>query len=121
MRRLLLLPFIALAACAKPAPAPSTAASATILTTVGDSTTIIESVTLHDGMLYTTSWAGAVYRIDPAAPTPKIVAQLPLPKGCGYLGEVMDSVGDLLVACQDSGTVWRIAHDRLGAPDFDPK
>jgi sugar lactone lactonase YvrE len=122
MKKILLASMaILLAGCAKPAPAPSTAASATLLTTIGDSSTVIESVALHDGKLYTTSWAGAVYEIDPAAPTPKVVAQLPLPKGCGYLGEVMDSVGDLLVACADSGTVYRVAHDRLGAADFDPK
>jgi sugar lactone lactonase YvrE len=119
MRKLLAL--ILVAACAKPVPPAPPGAAATLLTTVGDSTTVIESVTLHEGKLYTTSWAGTVYQIDPAAPTPKVVGQLPLPKGCGYLGEVMDSVGDLLVACQDSGTVWRIAHDRLGAADFDPK
>ena len=120
MRKLFCVALI-LAACAKPAPAPSTAAAASLLTTVGDSTTIIESVALFDGKLYTTSWAGTIYEIDPAAPTPKVVGQLPLPKGCGYLGEVADSAGNLLIACQDSGTVYRVAHDRLGAADFDPK
>lgn len=119
MRKLFLV--ITLAACAKPAPAPSApAAPAEVLATIGDSTTIIESVALHDGKLYTTSWAGTIYEIDPAAPTPRVVGSLPLPKGCGYLGEVADSAGNLLIACQDSGTVYRVARERLGAADFDP-
>lgn len=115
-----ILPLITLlAACAKPAPVAPPAATAALLTTVGDSTTIIESVALHEGKLYTTSWQGDIYEIDPAAPAPKIVGKLPIP--CGYLGEVMDSVGNLLVACADSGTVYRVAHERLGAADFNPK
>src|ERR1041385_3822109 len=109
MRRFLLLSFVAMAACTKPAPSAPTA-TASLLATVGDSTTHIESVAMFGGKLYTTTWAGAIYEIDPAAPTPKVVGQLPLPKGCGYLGEVADSVGDLLIACADSGTVWRVAH-----------
>lgn len=120
MRKLLLF-LVAVAACAKPAPPAPTVAVTSLLTTVGDSTTIIESVALHDGKLYTTSWAGTIYEIDPAAPTPKAVGSLPLPAGCGYLGEVADSAGNLLIACQDSGTVYRVAHERLGAADFDPK
>lgn len=121
MRKLLALAILT-AACSKPAPAPSApAAAATLLTAVGDSTTIIESVAFYGGKLYTTSWAGTIYEIDPAAPAPKPVGSLPLPQGCGYLGEVADSAGNLLVACQDSGTVYRIARERLGAADFDPK
>ena len=116
------LPLILLlAGCAKPTPSAPAGAATSLLTTVGDSTTIIESVALHDGKLYTTSWAGTIYEIDPAAPAPKAVGALPLAKGCGYLGEVVDSAGNLLVACADSGTVYRVAHDRLGAADFDPK
>src|SRR5258705_7908958 len=117
MRRLFLLPFIVLAACDKPAPpmAPTPPmATASLLTTVGDSTTVIESVALFGGKLYTTSWPGTIYEIDPAAPAPGVVGRLPLPDGCGYLGEVADSAGNLLIACQDSGTVYRVAHDRLG-------
>ena len=120
MRKLILL-ALALAACAKPAPAPSMAASATILTTVGDSTTVIESVALHDGKLYTTSWAGTIYEIDPAAPTPKVVGQLPTKPGAYLLGEVADSAGNLLIAQADAGIVWRVARARLGAADFDPR
>lgn len=108
-----------LAACAKPAPTPALP-QAEILATIGDSTSIIESVAFHAGKLYTTTWTGTIYQVDPAAPTPKVVGQLPLAGGCGYLGEVADSAGNLLIACQDSGTVWRVAHDRLGAADFDP-
>lgn len=114
-----LLPFLLVAACAKPAPVAPPAATTSLLTTVGDSTTIIESVAFHAGKLYTTSWQGDIYEIDPAAPAPKVVGKLPI--SCGYLGEVMDSVGNLLVACADSGTVYRVAHERLGAADFDPK
>ncbi|MEP6745361.1 MAG: SMP-30/gluconolactonase/LRE family protein, partial [Gemmatimonadota bacterium] len=117
MRRTLIA-ALALAACAKPAPAPKLATS-TLLTAIGDSTTIIESVAIFGGKLYTTSWQGTIYEIDPAAPTPKVVGRLPI--SCGYLGEVADSAGNLLIACQDSGTVYRVAHDRLGATDFDPK
>lgn len=120
MRKHLAL-FLLAAACAKPAPPAPAAAVTSLLTTVGDSTTIIESVALHDGKLYTTSWNGTIYEIDPAAPTPKVVGSLPLPKGCGYLGEVVDSAGNLLVACADSGTVYRVARERLGAADFDAK
>ena len=120
MRKHLTL-FLLAAACAKPAPAPTPGPTVSLLTTVGDSTTIIESVALHDGKLYTTSWTGTIYEIDPAAPTPRVVGSLPLPKGCGYLGEVVDSAGNLLVACADSGTVYRVARERLGAADFDPK
>lgn len=117
-----LLPFLLVAACAKPAapPAPPMA-SAAILTAIGDTTTTIESVTMFGGKLYTTDWSGRIWEIDPAAPTPKQVGSLPLPKGCGYLGETADSAGNLLIACSDSGTVWRVAHDRLGAANFDPK
>lgn len=120
MRSPILCSILVLAACSKPAPAPAgPLATATLLTTIGDSTTHIESVAFFGGKLYTTTWTGTIYEIDPAAPTPKAVGQLPIP--CGYLGEVADSVGDLLVACQDSGSVYRVAHDRLGAADFDPK
>lgn len=120
MRKHLTL-FLLAAACAKPTPSAPAAAATSLLTTVGDSTTIIESVALHNGKLYTTSWAGTIYEIDPAAPAPKAVGSLPLPAGCGYLGEVADSAGNLLIACADSGTVYRVAHERLGAADFDPK
>ncbi|HET7041786.1 MAG TPA: hypothetical protein VFI13_07195 [Gemmatimonadales bacterium] len=120
MRRLLILPFVALAACAKPAPAPSAPlATATLLTTIGDSTTMIESVAMFGGKLYTTDWNGRIWEVDPAAPTPKQVASLP--HGGSYLGEVADSAGDLLIANADSGIVWRVAKERLGAADFDPK
>lgn len=115
MRHILLAAF-ALAACAKSAPKLPTSS---LLTAIGDSTTIIESVALFDGKLYTTSWQGEIYEIDPAAPTPKVVGKLPM--SCGYLGEVADSAGNLLIACQDSGTVYRVARDRLGAADFDPR
>ena len=115
-----LLPFLLLAACARPAAPPAApAAQAELLATIGDSTTIIESVAMFGGKLYTTSWQGDIYEIDPAAPTPKVVGKLPI--SCGYLGEVADSAGNLLIACQDSGTVYRVAHERLGAADFDPK
>ncbi len=118
MRKLIPL-LLLLAACAKPA--PSTAASATILTTVGDSTTIIESVALYDKKLYTTDWSGRIWEIDPAAPTPKQVGSLPVKPGSAILGEVADSVGNLLIAQADSGIVWRVARARLGAADFDPE
>lgn len=110
---------IILCACAKPAPSAPALATTALLTTVGDSNTVIESVALYDKKLYTTSWVGTIYEIDPAAPAPKEVGSLPIP--CGYLGEVADSAGNLLIACQDSGTIYRVAHDRLGAADFDPK
>jgi sugar lactone lactonase YvrE len=119
MRKLIPL-LLTLAACAKPAPVPPLA-STEILTTIGDSTTIIESVALYDKKLYTTDWTGRIWEIDPAAPTPKQVGALPLEKGCGILGEVADSAGNLLIACQDDGTIWRVARARIGAADFDPK
>lgn len=107
-------------ACTKPAPTPSAPlATATLLTTIGDSTTMIESVALFGGKLYTTDWNGRIWEVDPAAPTPKQVGSLP--HGGGYLGEVADSAGNLLIANSDSGMVWRISHDRLGAANFDPK
>ena len=119
MRRLLLASLI-LAACAKPAPAPSAPlATATLLTTVGDSTTMVESVTMFGGKLYTTDWNGRIWEIDPAAPTPKQVGSLPHPGS--YLGEVADSAGNLLIANSDSGIVFRVAKARLGAADFDHK
>lgn len=118
-RTILALAATSLAACAKPAPPVPPVATTALLTTIGDSTTIIESVALHDKKLYTTSWVGTIYEIDPAAPAPKEVGSLPMP--CGYLGEVADSAGNLLIACQDSGIVYRVAHERLGAADFDPK
>ena len=109
MRKPLLLIGL-LAACAKPdAPAPAAATTET-LATVGDSTTIIESVAL---------FAGKRYEIDPATRGIRVVGLLPIP--CGYLGSVADSAGNLLIACQDSGTVYRVARERLGLPDFDPK
>lgn len=119
MRKILPLALL-LAACAKPAPS-SAAAAASLLTTVGDSTTIIESVALYDKKLYTTDWSGRIWEIDPAAPTPKQVGSLPVKPGSAILGEVADSVGNLLIAQADSGIVWRVARARLGAADFDPK
>ena len=120
MRRF--IPFLfALAACAKPVPTPSTAATAIILTTVGDSSTTIESVALYDKKLYTTDWSGRIWEIDPAAPTPKQVGTLPVKPGAYLLGEVADSAGNLLIAQADAGIVWRVARARLGAADFDPK
>ena len=116
-----LLPFLLLAACAQPAAPPAApAAQAEIIATIGDSTTIIESVTMFGGKLYTTDWTGRIWEIDPAAPTPKQVGSLPLREPCGILGEVADSAGNLLITCQDDGTVWRVARARLGAADFDP-
>ena len=118
MRKLLPLALI-LAACAKPAPPAPPAATATLLTTIGDSTTMIESVALFGGKLYTTDWSGRIWEVDPAAPTPKQVGSLPHPGS--YLGEVADSAGNLLIANADSGIVFRVAKARLGAADFDPK
>ena len=120
MRRLIPCLF-ALAACAKPVPTPSTAATAIILTMVGDSATTIESVALYDKKLYTTDWSGRIWEIDPAAPTPKQVGTLPVKPGAYLLGEVADSAGNLLIAQADAGIVWRVARARLGAADFDPK
>jgi hypothetical protein len=116
-----LTPALAILAlgCADVTPRVTPTATAEILATIGDSTTVIESVALHDKKLYTTSWAGTIYEIDPAAPAPRVVGSLPI--SCGYLGSIADSAGNLLIACQDSGTVYRVAHDRLGAADFDPK
>ena len=119
MRKLLPLVLLA-AACAKSAPA-TTLATSEILTAVGDSTTIIESVALYGGRLFTTDWTGTIWEIDPATPTPKIVGRLPVPPGSAILGEVADSTGNLLIAWADSGIVWRVARCRLGAADFDPQ
>jgi outer membrane protein assembly factor BamB len=118
MKRTILIALAALG-CTNVAPHVAPTATAEILTAIGDSTTVIESVALHEGKLYTTTWAGTIYEVDPSAPTPRIVGSLPIP--CGYLGEVADSAGNLLIACQDSGTVYRVARERLGAADFDPK
>jgi len=118
MKRTILLALAALG-CTTVTPHVAPTATAEILATIGDSTAVIESVALHEGKLYTTTWAGTIYEVDPASPTPRVVGSLPIP--CGYLGEVADSAGNLLIACADSGTVYRVAHDRLGAADFDAK
>ena len=115
-----LLPFLILAACAKEAPAPAEA-SAAILTTVGDSASTIEALAFTGGKLYTTDWKdGTIYEVDPAAPTPRAVGKLPVPAASYILGHVADSAGNLLICVASTGTVYRVAHDRLGAANFDP-
>ena len=120
MKRIILLALATLG-CADVTPRVAPAATAELLTSIGDRTTIIESVTLFGGKLYTTDWTGRIWEVDPAAPTPKQVGALPLREPCGILGEVADSAGNLLITCADDGTVWRVARARLGAADFDPK
>jgi sugar lactone lactonase YvrE len=127
---------VALAACGgegRPAPAADSAAlgagggtapssmvaDARILATIGDSTSHVEGLAVHDGKLYTADWKdGAIYRIDPAAGRPEKVGQLPTKPGQAILGIEADSAGNLYAAVPDIGVVYRVDAARLGAADF---
>lgn len=91
-----------------------------ILATIGDSSSTIEGIAEHGGLLYVCDWKdGTIYRIDPRAPTPAPVGGLPVAPGTIVLGIEADSAGNLYFAAPESGTVYRVAADRLGAADFD--
>jgi hypothetical protein len=128
-RTLGFLVLIATLACEQPPAQPAAAppaltvvpAPATALTTIGDSTTIIESVALFGGKLYTTDWNGTIWRIDPAQPAPVAVGRIPVLRMSPILGETFDTAGNLLIAQADSGIIWRVAGARLGAANFDPR
>ncbi len=112
---------LALAACTRERPPEAPAAAASLLTTVGDSASVIEGIATHQGMLYVADWKdGAIYRVDPVAPAPVRVGRLPTVPGQWILGLRTDRSGNLYAAIPDSGLVLRVAGDRLGAADFDP-
>ena len=103
------------------APAASATSEMRILTTIGDSSSQIEGIAAHQGKLYVADWKdGAIYRVDPANPTPERVGQLPTAPGQAILGLVTDADGNLYAAVPDSGWVLRVAAARLGAADFNP-
>jgi sugar lactone lactonase YvrE len=105
------------------AAAPSSmVADARILATIGDSTSHVEGLAVHDGKLYTADWKdGAIYRIDPAAGRPEKVGQLPTKPGQAILGIEADSAGNLYAAVPDIGVIYRVDAKRLGAKDFNAK
>ncbi|HMU61651.1 MAG TPA: SMP-30/gluconolactonase/LRE family protein [Gemmatimonadales bacterium] len=111
------------AACAgRPADsgaAPTAAVS--LLTTVGDSASTIEGIAEFGGLLYVCDWKdGTIYRIDPADPMPTAVGRLPVAPGTVVLGLRTDRLGNLYLAAPETGRVFRVAVERLGATDFDP-
>lgn len=116
--------FVLAVACRPAASPPADPLQATmqVLTTIGtDSTSAIEGLALFNGRLFVADWKdGSIYRVDPAAPTPLKVGQLPTRPGTAILGVVADSIGDLFFAQPDSGIIYRVAVGRLGAHDFDP-
>lgn len=116
------LPFALLLAVACRPAADPTQATMRILATIGnDTTSTIEGIAVFNGRLFVADWKdGAIYRVDPANPTPEKVGRLPVTPGTSILGAVADSVGDLFFAQPDSGIVFRVAVGRLGAKDFDP-
>jgi sugar lactone lactonase YvrE len=114
---------LTVAACSgRPADTASTPAAAlSLLTTVGDSASTIEGVAEFGGLLYVCDWKdGTIYRIDPADPTPTAVGRLPVAPGTVVLGLRTDRLGNLYLALPDSGRIYRVAVERLGATDFDP-
>jgi sugar lactone lactonase YvrE len=101
-----------------PAAAPATP-NLRILATLGDSTSTIEGLAEHGGVLYTADWKdGAVYQVDPAKGIAKVGA-LPTTPGAPILGLAADGAGNLYAAAPASGIVYRIEAGRLGAADFD--
>ena len=118
-----LLMMLAIAACggrpSDTAAAPT--ASLSLLATVGDSASRIEGIAEFGGLLYVCDWKdGTIYRIDPADPTPTAVARLPVAPGTAVLGLRTDRLGNLYLAVPESGRIYRVAVERLGATDFDP-
>jgi sugar lactone lactonase YvrE len=96
-------------------------ATPSLLTAVGDSASRIEGIADFGGLLYVCDWKdGTIYRIDPADPTPAAVAQLPVEPGTAVLGLRTDRLGNLYLALPESGHVYRVPVERLGASDFDP-
>lgn len=118
-----LLTLLTVAACGgRPSDtaAPRTA-SLSLLTTVGDSASTIEGIAEFGGLLYVCDWKdGTIYRIDPASPTPTAVGRLPVAPGTVVLGLRTDRLGNLYLAAPESGRIYRVAVERLGATDFDP-
>jgi sugar lactone lactonase YvrE len=115
--------LVALGACRPAGPVTDpTQASMRILTAIGsDSTSAIEGLATFNGRLFVADWKdGAIYRVDPANPTPERVGQLPTRPGTMILGGAADSVGDLFFAIADSGIIYRVPVGRLGAKDFAP-
>lgn len=111
------------AACAgRPADSGAApAAAVSLLTTVGDSASTIEGIAEFGGLLYVCDWKdGTIYRIDPADPTPTAVGRLPVAPGTVVLGLRTDRLGNLYLAAPETGRVFRVAVERLGATDFDP-
>ncbi len=90
-----------------------------ILTAIGDTASHIEGIATYEGKLFVADWKdGAVYRVDPSAPTPERVGQLPTKPGQSILGIATDSAGNVYAAVPDVGIVYRIDRGRLGANDF---
>ena len=132
------LGVLGLAACGGDQPVPASMADSTttpvpavaalpsnvatrILTEIGDSTSRIEGLALHAGLLYVADWKdGAIYRVDPANPTPVKVGALPTAPNEPIFALLTDAAGNLFAATPMSGTVHRIAAARLGAANFDP-
>lgn len=122
----ILLLSVVLAACGgEKAPVPDSAAvpqfpTRRLATTIGDSASTIEGIVAVDGALYTADWKdGAIYRVDTTGAAAK-VGQLPTTPGQWILGITADSAGNLFFAVPETGTIWRVGAERLGAADFDP-
>jgi len=118
-------PLILLAALActdrPPAAGPVPTVTKSILATVGDSASRIEGIAEFANLLYVCDWKdGTIYRIDPANPAPVAVGRLPIPPGTAVLGLRSDHGGNLYLAVPETGRIYRVALDRLGAKNFDP-
>jgi sugar lactone lactonase YvrE len=118
----LLLPALLCCSSPKPPAPPVPPVNVSILATVGDSASTIEGIAEFEGKLYVCDWKdGTIYRVDPADPTPVAVGGLPIKPGTAILGVIADAAGDLYFAEPDSGIVYRVKADRLGAKDFNRK
>ncbi|HEX5003925.1 MAG TPA: hypothetical protein VFV65_01330 [Gemmatimonadales bacterium] len=116
--------LLGVAACAEAPPAlpPLPPVNVSILATIGDSASTIEGIAASGGMLYVCDWKdGTIYRVDPANPTPVAVGGLPVPAGTTILGITTDTEGNLYLAAPESGTIYRVAANRLGAANFNRK
>ena len=101
---------------------PSRAPQLRIFATIGDSSSHIEGVAEHAGMLYVADWKdGTVYSVDAGTGRVARVGQLPTKPGEALLGVATDSAGNVYVGAPETGIIYRIDAAKLGKADFNTR